>query len=129
MNWLRNFMMGRYGADQLSFALIILYIVLSITAQICGWWWLTFLLLPLLVFLFWRMFSRNYEARRKENDAFLRIWNPIKTWFKKQKARRTDRTHRYYHCPACSATLRVPKGKGKVSIRCPRCGKEFVKKT
>ncbi len=129
MNWLRNFMMGRYGADQLSFAMVILYIVLSLVSQICGWWWFSFILLPLLVILFWRMLSRNYEARRRENEVFLRVWNPIKKWFKNMIARCKDRTHKYYHCPACSATLRVPKGRGKISIRCPRCGKEFIKKT
>ena len=129
MNWLRNFMIGRYGVDQLSFALLLFYMVFSIVAQLCGWWWLSFILLLLLVYLFWRMFSRNCEARRKENDAFLRVWNPVKKSFRNLKARCTDRTHKYYHCPACSATLRVPKGRGKISIRCPRCGKEFIKKT
>ena len=129
MNWLRNFMIGRYGVDQFSFSLLVFYMIFSIVAQLCGWWWLSLVLLLLMAYLFWRIFSRNYEARRKENDAFLRVWNPMKKWFKNLRARCTDRTHKYYHCPACSANLRVPKGKGKISIRCPRCGKEFVKKT
>lgn len=129
MNWFRNFMMGRYGADQFSIALLIFYMILSLTARLCGWWWLSLILLLLPLYLIWRMLSRNYEARRKENEAFLRVWHPIKKRLKNWKARLSDRTHKYYRCPACAATLRVPKGKGKISICCPRCGKEFIKKT
>lgn len=129
MNWLRNFMMGRYGADQLSFAIIIFYFALSLTAQLCGWLWLSLVSLVLLVILILRMFSRNVTARGKENAVFLRAWRPVQNWFRTQKKRLSDRTHRYFHCPSCSAMLRVPKGKGKISITCPKCGKDFVRKT
>ena len=80
MNWLYRFMYGRYGADQLTFALIILYLILSLT--------LTLIPVPLIwllayipmVFCFYRMLSRNIAKRQAENWAFLRVWNPVKNW-------------------------------------------------
>ena len=84
MNWLYRFMYGRYGADQLTFALIILYLILSLT--------LTLIPVPLIwllayipmVFCFYRMLSRNIAKRQAENWAFLRVWNPVKNWLNPQ---------------------------------------------
>ena len=72
---------------------------------------------PLIWSLF-RMYSRNIEARRRENAAFQRVLTQLK-----------DRDHRYYHCPKCRQTVRVPRGRGKINIRCPKCGEQFVKKS
>ena len=72
---------------------------------------------PLIWSLF-RMYSRNIEARRRENAAFQRVLTQLK-----------DRDHRYYHCPKCRQTVRVPRGRGKINIRCPKCGEQFIKKT
>lgn len=80
--------------------------------------------------LFLSLFSRNIDKRCQENSRFLLVWNPIKRWFQQQKRRWKERkTHRYYHCPKCKNTLRVPKGIGKICITCPVCRTEFIKKT
>ncbi|MCI9272709.1 MAG: hypothetical protein HFE39_01985 [Clostridiales bacterium] len=129
MNWLRNFMAGRYGGDQLNIALILLYLVLAIVAQITQLWVIWIAEILLLAYCFFRILSRNVEKRYRENQKFLRLWNPIKQRLLKMKIRVSDRAHRYYHCPKCKNTLRVPRGKGKICITCPVCKTEFIKKT
>ena len=71
--------------------------------------------------LFWcifRMYSRNITARRRENTAFLSFFSHLK-----------DKEHRYFRCPQCKQTVRVPRDRGKINIRCPRCNRQFIKKT
>lgn len=141
MNWLRKMMTGRYGADQLSVALFVVYILLYFTAQITRSFILVLLsFIPFALFVF-RMFSRNISKRYQENYRFLNWWNPVwvrlrgvlykvQAWFRKLSVRWKDRqTHRYYKCPKCRNTLRVPKGRGKIAITCPVCKTEFIKKT
>ena len=119
---IRQFMTGRYGTDKLSLTLLVAAMVLSILSSFMG----TSLLNPVLTLLsyglmFWaifRVFSRNTYARYEENRKFLRFFDQLK-----------DRTHRYFSCPKCRQTVRVPRGKGKIAITCPRCKERFIKKT
>ena len=129
MEWLRRFMMGRYGVDQLSIAFLILYFFLSILGNFTRLF--VFVLLSYIpFFLCWfRVFSRNISKRYAENSMFLKIWNPLKQKVKNWNHRITDRGHRYYKFTNCSNILRVPRGKGKICITCPVCRKEFIKKT
>lgn len=141
MNWLKKMMLGRYGNDQLSIALLILYMVLSFSSQITRWNILMLLSFVPLILCFYRMLSRNISKRYIENQQFLKWWGPVKAWlsriahkiqtrFRKFSGRRKGmKTHRYYKCPNCSNTLRVPKGRGKISITCPVCKTSFIKKT
>ena len=81
MNWLQRFMAGRYGSDQLNFALLVLCLLLSLISQITGLYVLLLIsYLPLLIAIF-RMFSRNIYKRRAENAWFLKLWTPVKMWF------------------------------------------------
>lgn len=129
MDWLRRMMAGRYGSDQLTVALLVLYAALYLTAQAIRWLPLAILALLLLCYAFYRMLSRDLSRRWRENQWFLRYWNRVSGWFGRfMRVRRDRRTHRYYKCPNCSSRLRVPKGKGKIQITCPVCGKEFIKK-
>jgi hypothetical protein len=85
--------------------------------------------IPLLIGYF-RVLSKNISKRYQENVRFMKLWNPTKNWILKKVNRLRDmRTHRYYKCPKCSQTLRVPKGKGKIRIFCPICKSEFRKKS
>ena len=130
MNWLRNFMMGRYGGDQLSIALLIFSVVLSVVLRFVPVPFVGLVVYLPLIWCLFRMMSRNYSARRAENQVFLKFWNPVSGGVKGFVARRKDsKTHRYFHCPGCKAWVRVPKGKGKISITCPKCRKEFIKTT
>ena len=122
--------MGRYGPDQLGVALLIVYLLLIFFAPLTGLWVFRLLALAVLILCLFRMFSRNTAKRYQENLKFLAFWNPIKSWFQRKKARIKDsKTHRYYKCPNCKNTLRVPRGKGKIQITCPVCHTEFIKKT
>jgi hypothetical protein len=130
MNWLRRMMAGRYGMDQLSNALLVGCFVFLIAARISRLQFLAVIAVALLVFSYFRILSKNYEARRRENAAFLSVWHPFLRRLQRSKNRRADlKTHRYYKCPGCSLKLRVPKGKGKIKITCPECRKTFIKKT
>jgi len=141
MDWFRKKMMGRYGADQLSIALMVLYMLLSFTGQLIRLPVLTLVAWIPLIFCFYRILSRDISRRYQENSRFLKWWGPVHEWFRRgfyqlrTRMRNTSyrmkdrKTHRYYKCPHCSNTLRVPKGKGKISITCPVCRTEFVKKT
>ena len=119
---LRNFMMGRYGTDRLNMAILGVGLAASLLSVF-------FRSTPLnLVFfllsygmMFWAIFrslSRNTYKRYQENRKFLQIFGRMK-----------DRQHRYFDCPKCRQMVRVPRGKGKIAITCPRCKEKFVRKT
>ena len=77
----------------------------------------------------YRMLSRNYARRRAENTKFLTVAGPAIRWFKLQRTIHRDKEHRYFKCPNCGQQLRVPRGKGKVTITCRNCGVSFDEKT
>jgi hypothetical protein len=130
MNRLKEFMAGRYGADQLSMALLILSVVLSVIIRFTGVPLLSLIsYIPLGLCLF-RMFSKNINRRRMENYKFLMLVSPVYSWFRKMRRRLVEsKTHRFFKCPSCRAELRLPKGKGNIVITCPKCRHEFKAKT
>ena len=83
----------------------------------------------LALILLFRIMSRNYGRRRAENDAFLKVAGPVIHWFKRRRCQAKDKDHLYFKCPTCSQMLRVPRGKGKISITCRNCGTVFQEKT
>jgi len=130
MNYLRRFMMGRYGSDQLSMALILLSILLSMIGGLIHLQLLRYIAdIPLVISIF-RILSRDISKRRMENYKFSMLLGPVYSWLKKTQRHAIDsRTHRYYKCPNCRTQLRVPKGKGKIIITCPKCKTEFRERT
>ena len=130
MNWFRRFMTGRYGSDQLNFALLIFCLLLSFAAQLIGIYALFLVSYIPLIFAIIRMFSRNISKRRAENAWFMKRWVPVRTWcVQKFMMLRQSKQYRFYRCPTCHTTVRVPRGKGKIQIHCPSCGTSFIKKT
>lgn len=119
-DWFRNLMMGRYGSDKLNVVLLIGGVALMLIGSIFGGKASVCTLLSYipLIWCIFRMYSRNLEARRRENAAFLNFFNHLK-----------DKEHRYFRCPKCKQTVRVPRHRGKINIRCPKCGEQFIKKT
>ena len=126
----RKFMYGRYGTDELTYALIILSVIFSLISNFDKLWFFYFIsLLPLAVAI-WRTLSRNTNTRYNERLYFLKIISGPKSKFKNIKNRIRDRkTHKYFTCKNCKATLRLPKGRGKINITCPKCGTKMIKKT
>lgn len=125
-----RFMQGRYGVDSFNrflFGLIfgLLFLNIFVKSTIVN-----LLTLLLIFFLYFRMFSRNYEKRYQENTWFLRATAPVTSFFKKQKSHASQRkNYRLFKCPDCKQMVRVPKGKGKIEIRCPKCGRTFIKRS
>ena len=137
---LRRFMEGRYGADALNRFL-----------TLCGWVLLlsgfvlsaidnrvTLIVGSVLVTLSWaflvlsilRTLSKKTSQRAAENYKYFVYKNKVLGWFRRLRTRWQDRkTHRYFRCPQCRATVRVPKGKGQIRITCPKCKHQFIKKT
>ena len=117
-----RFMEGRYGTDKLNIFLLRTSLVLMVIDLFLpvGLLKLIFWVLPigLMVFSICRSFSRNIYRRYEENRKYLQILDALK-----------DREHRYFNCPKCRQRVRVPRGKGKISITCPKCREKFIKKT
>ena len=125
-----DFMLGRYGPDQLYFALFVIAILLGLLSSITRFYILSLLSYLVLIFAIYRFFSRNIVKRRAENDVFLRYWGPVRYRFRRFKERlKSRKTHKFFKCPNCKNVLRVPKGKGKIQITCPRCGERFKRKS
>ena len=135
MNWFRRMMYGRYGNDQFGNFLFVLYLLLFVLQRIFIRTVASpiFALVSMLVIVlyFFRCFSRNIVNRQRENQKFLKFWNPVKNYFKFCRLRMKERsgTKKLYRCPKCHQTIRVPKGRGKIAISCPKCRFEFIKKT
>ena len=124
-------MYGRYGSDQLNMAILIAAVLLSLINSILTVFLrssqvystiiapiLSVAVYGLLIYSFFRMLSRNIYKRHRENRRFTQLWTRIK-----------DRNNRYFRCPNCKQTVRVPRGRGKICIRCPKCGEKFTRKT
>lgn len=118
----RSFMTGRYGTDKLNMAILctglaVCLVSAFIQAPLVNLI-LTAVSYALMIWAICRSFSRQTYKRYQENRKFLQFFDRIK-----------DRDHRYFDCPKCRQVVRVPRGKGKISITCPRCREKFIKKT
>lgn len=119
---LRSFMTGRYGTDQLNMVILSAGLVICLISPFFSSVRVNLLLTAasygLMIWALYRGLSRNTYQRYQENRKFLQFFEHLK-----------DRDHRYYDCPKCHQMVRVPRGKGKIAITCPRCRERFVKKT
>lgn len=55
-------------------------------------------------------FSKSHEQAARENN---------------RASKKGGTVYCYYYCPNCKQQVRVPAGKGKVRITCPRCEHKF----
>ena len=132
-NALIRFMYGRNGMDQLNqmlFRVLLVLYILAIfirdgVAGVVLSWATTFGWL----YLMFRMFSRNLPKRQAENQKFVSWWWGIKNKSGGAKQRHADKDHKYFTCKSCGAICRVPVGKGKIVITCPKCGAQIQAKT
>lgn len=124
---LMAFMAGRNGVDALSNTLV----WASIIAMFASRWIpnqiahmiVYYLAVFVFVYGYFRIMSRNLPKRQMENMAFVGFFQRRKLNFQQRK------THKFFGCPQCKATLRVPKGKGKITITCNRCGRQFTRRS
>ena len=127
---LQRFMMGRYGADELSKCLNGIVLILLIVSLFTKWSILYWIGLALFIYTYWRMFSKNTAKRYAENQKYVNMrYRAVVKWDQQKKRWAQRKTHRFFKCPQCKQTVRVPKGRGKICITCPKCRTEFVKKS
>ena len=125
-----RFMQGRYGMDYLGRFTIILGLAAIILSMFIDIAILSILAWACIIFAYFRMFSRNIYKRSSENQAFLTKTYKIRCFFARQKNMMAQRkTHHIYKCPTCKQKIRVPRGKGRIEIRCPKCNTTFIKKS
>lgn len=130
---LARFMYGRNGMDQLNRALFIAYLILCVARTVavaavqnaflgtlCE-----ILMFALAVLLIWRMLSKNVYQRQGENAKWVNFWYGLRNRRSAARARRADKEHKYFKCRNCKTICRVPVGKGKIVITCPKCGNEI----
>ena len=120
--WLQRFMMGRYGTDKLNMVILVAGVVISLVSVFIRNPFVGLILTTasycLMIWAIFRCMSRNTYKRYRENRRFLMMIDRIK-----------DREHRHFDCPKCHQPVRVPRGKGKIAITCPKCKEKFIRKT
>lgn len=125
-----QWMVGRYGMDELMRAMMIVGCVFIVVNFFVHSGLLSTLSLVLMALALFRCYSRNHQARRKELDAYLRLMEKPKAWWRLTNKRYENRkTTLYFKCKGCGAMLNVPKGKGKLRVTCPKCGAVVEKKS
>ena len=128
-----RFMAGRNGNDQLNLFLyaadaILLIAATLVRGQAGRWMWLAVLIL--LGYIYFRMFSKNLTKRREENGKYLRLRYSIQAGLKLRREKWVQRKdYKFFTCPSCKTTLRVPRGHGKIKIVCRKCGNSFTGKS
>jgi len=129
-----RFMVGRYGNDNLNrlftyASMVVLIFAILLSRKPIGtlMWWTALILLGV---VYWRMFSKNVYRRSSANNKYLRMKYKVTSAFRLAKERWVQRRdYKFFTCPSCHTTLRVPKGKGRINIVCRRCGTSFSGKS
>ena len=142
-----RFMAGRYGNDNLNnFILAVTFILIIVNLFVRKYTFvLSVVIWGLIILTYLRTFSRNIEKRYRENTRYLQLKQKVLDFFagrrrgdapRQQETRaerasrpRSDAEHRIFRCPKCDQRVRVPRGRGKIEITCPRCGETFIRRS
>lgn len=129
MQKLREFMYGRHGFDQLCFALTIggfAFYTFYVFSRFRLFYLISLICYGIAVF---RSLSKNHAKRIAENQKFMNLWYKMKNKWVGLKADFEERkTYKHFKCPSCGQKIRIPRGRGKVEICCPKCSNKFIKK-
>lgn len=127
---LMRFMYGRYGVDSFAKFLLGLSLSLFVLSSLMKNQMLYSLALVIVVYDYFRIFSKNHYKRASENQKYLNYTAKLRTRFANFKYRfQQSKTHHIYKCPTCKQKIRIPRGKGKIEIRCPKCNTTFIKRS
>jgi hypothetical protein len=130
-----RFMYGRNGVDQLSQAAVLFSLLVQLLGMLLAWRWvkignvLYYVGTVLWLWPLFRIFSKNLAKRRAENQKWLTFWGGLRSRRASARARHADKDHKYFTCKHCGTICRVPAGKGKIIITCPKCGAQIQGKS
>lgn len=127
---LMRFMYGRYGVDSFGQFLLGAGIACILLSYFKPLGILSFVAWALIIYAYFRILSKKIYKRSAENQTYLRYTSRIRSfWIKQKNLMRQRKTHHIYKCPACRQKIRIPRGKGKIEIRCPKCQATFIKRS
>ena len=136
MRWrerMNRFMQGRYGVDSLSRCMVGIAVACMVITMFTKGTVHSILYVLSLFILgagYFRMFSRDYARRYEENRLFLEKTAGIRKYLNQQKYLLSQKkTHHIYKCPDCRQKIRIPRGRGRIEITCPKCGAKFIKRS
>lgn len=122
-------MMGRYGNDQMNRTLLILGLIFFVFSMF-GNGVFYILGLACLLYVYFRFLSKNIYKRSAENSKYLQYEYRVMKFFSALKQNLQQRkTHHIYRCPSCKQKIRIPRGKGRIEISCPKCRQQFIRKS
>ena len=121
---IRKFMYGRYGVDRLGQVLVVVSVIFMFASSLADSILLRLISYIILGWCIYRVFSKRTVYRANENMKFKKICFDLSAYFKRDR-----KTYRYYKCPQCKRTIKVPRKKGKIEITCPLCRNKFIRKT
>ena len=130
-----RFMQGRYGVDQfakftMGVALVSIVLAIFVNTGSSAGSLLDMLGLVAIVYTYFRIFSRNISKRAQENQKYLSATAKLRQRLNKEKnIMKQRKDYHIYTCPSCGQKVRIPRGKGKIEISCPKCHSKFVKRS
>ena len=127
---LHEFMNGRNGVDDLSNVFVVLILVCMVLSMVTKIGIFSIIAFVLLIWMYFRIFSRNTSKRYEENQKYLNFRYDLTRKLQRRKERRAQsRDYRFFDCPTCKQTVRVPRGRGRIEITCPKCSAQFIRKS
>ncbi|MDD6482927.1 MAG: hypothetical protein PUF65_11790 [Lachnospiraceae bacterium] len=127
---LYRFMSGRNGVDDLARVHSWVVLILLLIGIFTRLGIFSLLALVMMIYMYFRVFSKNTVKRREENQKYLDFrYNRTVSWNRFKKRMGQSRDYRFFKCPLCKQEVRVPKGHGKIEITCPKCHEKFIRRT
>lgn len=125
-----EWMRGRNGSDELATCALLLAFILVLLNLFLRTIFLSVIACALLAYAWWRMASKNIEARENENGVFCEFLGPARPWVRNPVAAAQEaKQYKHFTCPKCQQRIRVPRGKGNLRVRCPKCQERFKVRT
>ena len=125
-----RFLQERYGIDDLSKFMMGIVFILAVINMFFRLPVLSAVIWAVIILIYFRMFSKNKYKRYQENQLYLKYMEPFQNWIRKQiNIIKLRKDYHIYTCPTCKQKNKIPRGKGRIAVRCPKCRTEFIKKS